>query len=84
MDTAVFHNLAPDTNRIAHATRGHLVALLGCTCKCGNFSIPNNAKCLVICMSIARIIALSVQRYGISLKETIFSTLVIELLSEFI
>lgn len=32
MDTAVFHNLAPDTNRIAHATRGHLVALGGGTC----------------------------------------------------
>lgn len=53
MDTAVFHNLAPDTNRIVHATRGHLVALWGCTCKCGNFSIPNNAKCLVICLNSA-------------------------------
>lgn len=51
MDTAVFHNLAPDTNRIAHATRGHLVALWGFTYKCGNFSIPNNAKCLVICLN---------------------------------
>ena len=47
MDTAVFHNLAPDTNRIAHATRGHLVALWGCTCKCGNFSIPNNVNVLL-------------------------------------
>ena len=55
MDTAVFHDLAPDTNRIAHAMRGHLVALWGFTYKCGNFSIPNNAKCLVICMSIVRI-----------------------------
>lgn len=53
MDTAVFHNLAPDTNRIVHATRGHLVALWGCTCKFGNFSIPNNAKCLVICLNSA-------------------------------
>lgn len=48
--TAVFHNLTPDTNRIAHATRGHLVALWGCTYMCGNFSIANNAKCLVICL----------------------------------
>ena len=32
-------------------TRGHLVALWGYTCKCGNFSIPNNVKCLVICLN---------------------------------
>lgn len=47
MDTAVFHNLAPDTNRIAHAMRGHLVALWGFTYKCGNFSIPNNVNVLL-------------------------------------
>ena len=76
MDTVVFHDLAPDTNRIVHAMRGHLVALWGFTFKCGNFSIPNNAKCLVIYMSIVRIAVLSVQSYGISWKETTFTTFV--------
>ena len=66
MDTAVFHNLAPDTNRIAHAMRGHLVALWG------------SLKGVEISVSQ------SIQSYGISLKETIFTTLVIGLLSEFI
>ena len=47
MDTAVFHDLTPDTNRIAHAMRGHLVALWGFTCECGNFSIPNNTNVLL-------------------------------------